>query len=1227
MEATSEGGSEHSPPLVMIRQGHGMHATADRRSMIELNRKPLWEPAQQRLHRVLGSAEQLNPPVAPVQSTFNQALQLPVYQAHPGNRHSYSGGPVHLPQYGLVGEDQVGKSQFSGFTSPPFQQRRLVASQRSFDSSSTGVINQCGRRGTNTRSVVLSAVSEDDMSSSSSSNHRRYGEVVDQGPEMSDSISSSPRDSNGGGNTPQMTPKHSGRNSSQHSQQQMYPVPGQLLIDPATGQHFIVPTQGASAPAPQPIYYQPMYYPPPHGAPVQPPPPSHHPGAFYGYAPVQGYSVAPLPQFSSRFAVPAYSPNMGGGGRQYQQAACSTDEMTRVGDDASSSPKAPGSPHLGRGVTSFAAGYHQSRRDETDGGGGRPSPPSSQPEDPEGPRDPFRRDVTRSSAEYRQMMSAMDLNGTASTRFGGGGGGMMGAPGSAPVLPQTDQSNSVWWSSSSNRQRQGKGSFSGESTSYTDTESSSRLHHRTTPPTVSSTTVSDSESGRAPPLPYCQQHHSAAAAPATPTTFAAQAMGGQDMSPPTPKPKAIRMEIDLNKPMPEEEELRRAEEERNKAKASRAPPTSFTVSFGDEGGEGEDSGGGGGGKARGGMTLQDAARRGRMARRSVGGGGSAAPSARGAAAAAAASTRPSTTSAALPRQGSSDDKGFLLERLLHGDKGRPATADPSPSSASSSGVHSMGRGSQKDSDNNSDAGTYVIGQSESRQHSTMITSQIIERDSDASSSDTETTVSRSPSPVGRKPRPLTVSSSHPAPSPSAAQTNESSSRLLLSELAKLKEKGGAISPRGASSSIVSSTGGTKARQTLMSALPNRSVFGMAASSAGLTAPRPSALPPPSPSAAAASVGHPMGGERHAHPMHSPQPVASGGTAGGSNFRKSKYRCQSETRADGGRFSMRTSGVNGVVGGSAGGSPQTAPKRPPFKVGGGTRPLSGNIAAEKQRETEMTAWLRRKDYNPMKAAMEAKKAANLKNRSDQFANNRSISFHVGNNGQQRPPPRGSELVRVKSSESLHATAEDEARSHASQRVIAEYSRGVVEDINKLTRQHSKTKDQKALSGLAKVVDQLSTKCKKSIELIRAQNKGCLSVSVEDLLATAVEPPRDDESLTDQLDRLSNAFDAVQRYLEQYSLDDKDLSSSEGEDAGFSSSGGRRMGGGGGPPSTFSSFSAYRQPRGQQGGANGGGTNRSTFTSINTRPGRATNAYRAKLLGGHRSPSGGRPNKNN
>ena len=58
---------------------------------------------------------------------------------------------------------------------------------------------------------------------------------------------------------------------------------------------------------------------------------------------------------------------------------------------------------------------------------------------------------------------------------------------------------------------------------------------------------------------------------------------------------------------------------------------------------------------------------------------------------------------------------------------------------------------------------------------------------------------------------------------------------------------------------------------------------------------------------------------------------------------------------------------------------------------------------------------------------------------------------------------------------------------------------------------------------------------SFLIFRSQNKGCLSVSVEDLLSAAAEPPGAHESLNEQLERLSDAFDAVQRYLEQYSLD--------------------------------------------------------------------------------------------
>ncbi|EPB73192.1 hypothetical protein ANCCEY_07700 [Ancylostoma ceylanicum] len=100
---------------------------------------------------------------------------------------------------------------------------------------------------------------------------------------------------------------------------------------------------------------------------------------------------------------------------------------------------------------------------------------------------------------------------------------------------------------------------------------------------------------------------------------------------------------------------------------------------------------------------------------------------------------------------------------------------------------------------------------------------------------------------------------------------------------------------------------------------------------------------------------------------------------------------------------------------------------------------------------MNAWLRRKDYNPMKAAAEARKAKELKARGEQFVSNRSVSFHIG--PVMPKPVRGDgfgELMRNRSQESL---AVEEAE-HASQRVLAEYSRGVVQDITRLSQESSR-----------------------------------------------------------------------------------------------------------------------------------------------------------------------------
>ncbi|KAK6014028.1 hypothetical protein OSTOST_20623 [Ostertagia ostertagi] len=243
------------------------------------------------------------------------------------------------------------------------------------------------------------------------------------------------------------------------------------------------------------------------------------------------------------------------------------------------------------------------------------------------------------------------------------------------------------------------------------------------------------------------------------------------------------------------------------------------------------------------------------------------------------------------------------------------------------------------------------------------------------------------------------------------------------------------------------------------------------------------------------------------------------------------------RGDGGRYSMR-----GNAPGVAPSSPQQNVRRPPFRAG--TAPLrtpGANLA--QQKEQEMNAWLRRKDYNPMKAAAEARKAKELKARSWRI----NILFKISEESSLCRIDRYLSMLdrlqanqlRESDSEKSHVTDlkslwRSRRQKHASQRVIAEYSRGVVQDISRLSQQSSRASG-KQLSGLARAVDMLSQKCKKSIELIRSQNKGCLSVSVEDLLAAAADPPRKGETLNEQLDRLSDAFDAVQRYLEQYSLD--------------------------------------------------------------------------------------------
>uniref|UniRef100_A0A1I7XK15 SUZ domain-containing protein n=1 Tax=Heterorhabditis bacteriophora TaxID=37862 RepID=A0A1I7XK15_HETBA len=168
------------------------------------------------------------------------------------------------------------------------------------------------------------------------------------------------------------------------------------------------------------------------------------------------------------------------------------------------------------------------------------------------------------------------------------------------------------------------------------------------------------------------------------------------------------------------------------------------------------------------------------------------------------------------------------------------------------------------------------------------------------------------------------------------------------------------------------------------------------------------------------------------------------------------------RNDGGRFSMR-----GVTAGPS--SPQQLPKKPPFRTGGSSsKPFVVITYMLKYFPDFVLA-----DLSEISINFES-------DRGDQFVSNRSISFHVGP-AAMKSPTSNLDLLRNRSQESLAQEGADQA----SQKVLAEYSRGVVKNLNRLSQQSSRASG-KQLTGLARAVDVLSQKCKKSIELIRSQS---------------------------------------------------------------------------------------------------------------------------------------------
>uniref|UniRef100_A0A915AQP0 Uncharacterized protein n=1 Tax=Parascaris univalens TaxID=6257 RepID=A0A915AQP0_PARUN len=569
--------------------------------------------------------------------------------------------------------------------------------------------------------------------------------------------------------------------------------------------------------------------------------------------------------------------------------------------------------------------------------------------------------------------------------------------------------------------------------------------------------------------------------------------------------KPVRMDIDLNKPF-EDEEVKK-KEERTKVVA-RVPPTAFTVSFGTA----ED------GKAN--LSLQDAARKSttrRLLRRS-------APS--------SAAALASMTAAGLAEGG--DPKQYLLSKMLMGSGPNAAGFSGAPELLAATGQGEA----KKEIDSLSEAGTYIVDEKD-RQLDQMVTSQHNDSDDDSDSDSTTTRSSdRTPSPS---------STADPSQiSPRIAETGRFSGEGDEKNCSSLCESFHVESSRQDRRTIeeqrtvvAPSTPplvGANIRQSMPAvAAAVQQVRGAATTTmvprpiSGVRRGTPSLVTANTRLASMAIVnsGSPLrvsttsapSAVRTPHSAHAHclTPSAANSSTVGISFR----------RGDGGRFSMRTASSGGL---SSRGHPAGRNViRPPFRLGGSSRMSTGVGTSGGQKESaEMTAWLRRKDYNPMKAAAEARKLQQLKARTEQFTSSRSISFHQG----ARVEPLGGTLSGD-ADKQRHNRSQDDLLTEdgcGPETILASYSKGITRDLNRLKLAESSSgKSQE--SGLERSVQQLALKCNRSIELIRNAHQGRLSDSVENLLERAVQPASGhDASVAEQLDRLSAAFDAIQKYLE-------------------------------------------------------------------------------------------------
>ncbi|KAI1720657.1 hypothetical protein DdX_04900 [Ditylenchus destructor] len=544
----------------------------------------------------------------------------------------------------------------------------------------------------------------------------------------------------------------------------------------------------------------------------------------------------------------------------------------------------------------------------------------------------------------------------------------------------------------------------------------------------------------------------------------------QQIQRPIPQ-KAIRMDIDFKRPTSPEQAEQKVCVKANVNRA--APPTCFMVSFDDDKEQDGDLK-----KPAGPFSLQDAARQAPTGRRLM---RRSAPTNRASNVnSSPLGLRSDVSGNSGSDSGGQDPKHYLFKKMIQGydSKTRKSPGDDNMSNISQLSASSAEE--KRESDVLSEAGTYIVDE-KNRRGTCMLASQIIDsEDEDDTASSTATTISEST--TGNSARASNSQEQKRAQisfMQKIAQVPETNPtrRSLMSDLRKLREENAnrvsapnQSSPRTTttqSSSAVTNSG--LHRTSRVSSAQTNSAIGQS-------------RPPPRP----------------CQQLNRPATTTNA-------FRSAGQRCHSETRGDGGRFSMRS--VN-----------QKETMKPPFRTG-----LGGSVKSTQKQNVpnespEMVAWLRRKEYDPRKAAAEARKMQQLKQR-DIFINNRSVSYHnpggMGFKGWQKQ--MGDDRSN-KSHDDLSRVGEE------------------CEDLSQFSIPGSSN------SSLKRTIDELTEKCHKSIALIRLTNKDSLSESVENLLERVVDPDNVEEQsepsehISNRLERLSEAFDAIQKYLEEQSTSD-------------------------------------------------------------------------------------------